>query len=69
MENKRDHFEVLLLLARPGAGKSEVIDYLKKTPLEERIKRFRVGELREFDDFPILWTWFEEDAILKELGR
>ena len=28
-------FDVLLLLARPAAGKSEVIDYLKKTPLAD----------------------------------
>jgi len=51
-------FDVLLLLARPAAGKSEVIDYLKKTPLAERQERFHVGELAEVDDFPMLWTWF-----------
>jgi len=65
----KNHFDLLLLLARPAAGKSEVLDYLKRTPLEERIARFHVGQMAEFDDFPILWSWFEEDALLKELGR
>jgi hypothetical protein len=62
-------FEVLILTARPAAGKSEVIDYLKSSPAEDRLRRFRVRELLEIDDFPMLWTWFEEDAILAELGK
>lgn len=62
-------FEVLILTARPAAGKSEVIDYLKSAPAEDRLGRFRVRELLEIDDFPMLWTWFEEDAILSELGK
>ncbi|MBN2044523.1 MAG: hypothetical protein JW757_05840 [Anaerolineales bacterium] len=66
---KNEHFEILLLIARPGAGKSEVIDYLKSTPLEERKKRFHIGEFEEIDDFPMLWTWFEEDDILQQLGH
>jgi hypothetical protein len=39
----RDTFDILILNGRPAAGKSEVIDYLKKTPLEERIRRFHIG--------------------------
>ncbi|MEJ2759124.1 MAG: hypothetical protein P8046_11640 [Anaerolineales bacterium] len=62
-------FDILLLIARPAAGKSEVIDYLKRTPVDERIKRFHVGKFEEIDDFPMLWTWFEEDSILEELGH
>lgn len=61
-------FDVLLLIARPAAGKSEVIDYLKNTPLEEREKRFHVGKLSEIDDFPMLWVWFEEDVLLEKMG-
>lgn len=60
-------FEILILNGRPASGKSEVIDYLKKTPLEERIRRFHIGKLDEIDDFPMLWTWFEEDAILEKI--
>jgi len=60
-------FEILILNGRPASGKSEVIDYLKKTPLEERMRRFHIGKLDEIDDFPMLWTWFEEDAILEKI--
>lgn len=66
---EKNTFDVVLLLARPAAGKSEVIHYLKKTPLGERIKRFHVGELAEIDDFPMLWEWFEEDALLEKMGH
>jgi hypothetical protein len=58
----------VILLARPAAGKSEIIDFLRGCPLEERIERFRMGKLRVIDDFPMLWTWFEEDKILEEMG-
>jgi hypothetical protein len=60
-------FDIIILNGRPGSGKSEVIDYLKKTPLDERMRRFHIGKLDEIDDFPMLWTWFEEDAILEKL--
>ena len=64
----KDRFEVLVLVARPAAGKSEVIDYLRRTPEAERLGRFHVGRFREIDDFPMLWAWFEEDRILEEMG-
>lgn len=63
-----DRFDTLLLIARPAAGKSEVIDYLKRTPIDERLKRFHIGEFTEVDDFPMLWAWFEEDDLLEEMG-
>jgi hypothetical protein len=61
-------FDILLIIARPAAGKSEIIDYLKRTKVDTRRRRFHIGEFEEIDDFPMLWTWFEEDAILAELG-
>jgi hypothetical protein len=64
-----DHFEILVLLARPAAGKSEVIHYLKNLPAEERLERFHIGDLLELDDFPMLWTWFEEDDLLQRMGH
>ena len=66
---KSETFKVLLLIARPAAGKSEIIAHLKNTPLQERIAKFHIGEFEELDDFPMLWTWFEEDTILSELGH
>ncbi len=62
-------FKTLLLIARPAAGKSEVINYLKHTPAEERIERFHIGSFTEIDDFPMLWAWFEEDALLDRMGH
>ncbi len=64
----KNTFDVLLLIARPAAGKSEIIRHLKQTPLEERMRRYHIGEFEEIDDFPMLWTWFEEDDILSEMG-
>ncbi len=64
-----DTFDILLLIARPAAGKSEIIDYLKRTDVPTRRQRFHIGEFEEIDDFPMLWAWFEEDAILSELGH
>ncbi len=63
-------FEKIILLGRPASGKSEVINYLKNTSDNERKDRFHIGKLVEIDDFPMLWTWFEEDDILeKKFGK
>ena len=67
--NEKPCFDILLLLARPAAGKSEIIHYLKGVPPEERLKRFHVGTLMEIDDFPMLWAWFEEDEILAKMDK
>lgn len=67
--SKRNTFDILLLIARPGAGKSEVIDYLKNIPAEERARRFHIGPFDEIDDFPMLWAWFEEDHLLEKMGH
>jgi len=65
----KNTFDILVLNARPASGKSEVIDYLTRTPLKEREKRFHIGGFETIDDFPMLWAWFEEDAILSEMGH
>ena len=65
----RETFDIIVLNGRPAAGKSEVIDYLKKTPLDERIRRFHIGHFEEFDDFPILWERFEDDDIWERHGK
>ena len=68
-KSKSDTFEILLLVARPAAGKSEITAHLRSTPVVKRIQQFHIGEFEEIDDFPMLWTWFEEDTILAELGH
>jgi hypothetical protein len=62
-------FPLILLVGRPASGKSEIIDYLSRLPAAERLRRFHVGELQVLDDFPLLWSWIEEDQILEDLGK
>jgi hypothetical protein len=63
----KDVFPVLILNALPAGGKSEISAYLQSTPLEVRARRFHVGPLHVLDDFPMLWTWFEEDELLERV--
>ena len=65
----KNNFDVIILIGRPAAGKSEVIDFLKKTPLEERSRRFHVGAFEEIDDFVYVWETFEIDDILTRHGK
>ena len=57
-------FDVLVLIGRPASGKSEIIDFLETTPSDIRAREYRIANLDVMDDFPMLWTWFEEDHIL-----
>ncbi len=65
----KELFEKIILLGRPASGKSEIINYIKNTPEDERKSRFHIGKLVEIDDFPMLWTWFEEDDILEKVFK
>lgn len=63
-----DIFDIIILNGRPAAGKSEVIDFLKKVPVKDRIRKYHIGDFEEIDDFPILWEQFEDDDLLEEMG-
>jgi hypothetical protein len=66
----QDILSFIVLVGRPASGKSEIIDFLKHTSPDVRRSRFHIGELDVLDDFPMLWTWFEEDQLLAEkLGQ
>lgn len=65
----RNVFDILFLIGRPAAGKSEIIDFLKRSSADSRARRFHIGEFSEIDDFPMIWSWFEEDDILSRAGR
>jgi len=71
MNSSRTHsyIHTLILIARPAAGKSEIINYLSKINSKERMEVYRIGELIQIDDFPFLWRWFEEDTILEKMGK
>jgi hypothetical protein len=65
----QSHFDIILLIGRPAAGKSEVIDFLKKSPAQERLRRFHIAEFEEIDDFIYVWETFEVDDILTRNGK
>jgi hypothetical protein len=66
----KNTFDVLILIGRPASGKSEIIDFLMHTAPAVRRNKFHIADLDILDDFPVLWTWFEEDHILsKQLGQ
>lgn len=62
-------FPILIITGRPAAGKSEVIDFLKKSDPKERLQRFHIAEFEELDDFVYVWETFETDDILSRNGR
>lgn len=61
-------FDHLLLLGRPAAGKSEFIDYMKKTSDGERSSVFHIGRFEGIDDFFWLWEKFLEDDMWEKAG-
>ena len=67
--NQQSLFPILIITGRPAAGKSELIDFLKKTPADERLQRFGIGEFEELDDFVYVWETFEVDDILSRHGK
>lgn len=64
-----DTFPVIILIGRPAAGKSEVIDYLKKLSDEERRTKLHLAALDEIDDFVWVWETFEDDNIRAKHNR
>ena len=76
-----DTFDILFLIARPAAGKSEIIDYLKHSDEAERRQRFHIGA---FDEIGLPVEHFDgaawdtltsiadrgiRNAAISELGR
>ena len=64
-----NNFPVLIITGRPAAGKSEVIDFLKKADPKERLSRFHIADFEELDDFVYVWEMFEIDDILTRHGK
>lgn len=63
-------FKKIILIGRPAAGKSEVIDFIKRMPVDKRKRNFHIGDIVEFDDFLYVWQTFEDDDIWdKKLHR
>ncbi len=60
---------VLILIGRPAAGKSEIIDYLEQMPAEERRQHLHLASFNVIDDFVWVWQLFEDDDVREKLGR
>ena len=69
MPTPSSQFPVLIITGRPAAGKSELIDFLKKCDPAERLNRFHIGEFEELDDFVYVWETFEIDDMLTRHGK
>jgi hypothetical protein len=63
------HLPILIITGRPAAGKSEVIDFLKKCDQKERLERFHIGPFEELDDFVYVWETFELDDLMSKFGK
>jgi hypothetical protein len=64
-----NNFPILIITGRPAAGKSEVIDFLKKANPKERLEQFHIADFEELDDFVYVWETFEIDDILTAHGK
>ena len=64
-----NNFPILIITGRPAAGKSEVIDFLKKADAKERLERFHIADFEELDDFVYVWETFEIDDMLTKNGK
>jgi predicted kinase len=58
------HFPILIVTGRPAAGKSEVIDFLKKCDPILRLEKFHIANFEELDDFVYVWETFELDDLM-----
>ncbi|MCX6134471.1 MAG: hypothetical protein NTU47_11715 [Ignavibacteriales bacterium] len=64
-----NNFPILIITGRPAAGKSEVIDFLRKADPKERLERFHIADFEELDDFVYVWETFEIDDMLTKHGK
>ena len=64
-----NNFPILIITGRPAAGKSEVIDFLKKSDTRERLQKFHIADFEELDDFVYVWETFEIDDMLSKHGK
>ncbi len=64
-----NHFPILIITGRPAAGKSEIIDFLKKCDPIVRLERYHIANFEELDDFLYVWETFELDDLMTQMGR
>lgn len=64
---KQEAFDIILLIALPASGKSEVRHYMASVPPERLKKEFHIGENLQLDDFPYVFMMRRMDEELEKL--
>lgn len=65
----KDRLDILLLLALPASGKSEVRKFLKTFSPEECVREFHLGPTVQLDDFPYVHLMRRVDEELARIGH
>jgi hypothetical protein len=63
------HFPILIITGRPAAGKSEIIDFLKRSDPIVRLEKYHIANFEELDDFRYVWETFELDDLMTAMGQ
>lgn len=66
---KKDVFDVVLLMALPASGKSEVRNFMANLPPERLSTEFHIGENLQLDDFPYVHMMRRIDNELQAMGQ
>jgi len=61
--------DIVLLLALPASGKSEVRKYLASVPPEQALRDFHLGPTAQLDDYPYVHMMRRIAAVLQEEGH
>ena len=62
-------FDIVLLIALPASGKSEVRNFMANVEPEELKRKFHIGENLQLDDFPYVFMMRRIDDELEAMGE
>lgn len=62
-------FDNIMLTGRGGSGKTEFIEFMRQVPEAERKTLYHIGAFEEMDDFPWLYSMFQDEDLWEMLGR